>query len=114
MAKTPVPENSPVVGLGVSDESALGGHERRGFVSELEEARIHEVEIPMAGTMCNNNAMTLKHNTGTRETHVAIERISEAGNRDEGFTPHAREDDTKHIANNAHADRSYGARQPAY
>ena len=114
MAKTPVPEDSPIVGLGVRDEGALRGHERRGLVSELEEVRIHEVEIPMAGTAGDDNSITLKHNAGTCETHVAIERISEAGNRDEGFAPHTREDDAKHVTNNTHDDRSYGTRQPAY
>ena len=90
MAKTPVPENSPVVGLGVGDKGALGGHERSGFVGKFEEAWVHEVEIPMAGTMRDDNAMTLKHNTGTRETHVAIERISQPSHGDEGFATHAR------------------------
>ena len=114
MAKSPVPEDSPIVGLGVRDEGALGGHERRGLVSELEEARIHEVEIPVAGTMGDDHPITLKHNAGTCETHVALKRISKACNRNEGFAPHTREDDAKHVTNNTHADRSYGARQPAY
>ena len=114
MAKTPVPEDSPIVGLGVRDEGALGGHERRGLVSELEEARIHEVEIPMAGTVGDDHPITLKHNAGTCETHVAIERISESGNRDVGFAPYTRENDAKHVTNNTHANRSYGTRQTAY
>ena len=78
-------------------------------MSELEEARIYEVEIPMAGTAGDGNSIALKHDAGACEAHVAVKRVSEASNRDEGVAPHAGEYDPNHVANNAHADRGYGA-----